>query len=77
MGKILADRRDEIQAELAKELLKLAFQEMTKSKVILVFFRYAVHHVLSQKNWLMSLPVVRMKRCFVVLCFCRQIQHFS
>lgn len=33
MQKILSDRRDVIQADLAKELLKLAFQEMTKSKV--------------------------------------------
>ena len=33
MGKILSEKRDVIQADLAKELLKLAFQEMTKSKV--------------------------------------------
>ncbi|CAB3989713.1 maestro heat-like repeat-containing family member 1, partial [Paramuricea clavata] len=34
MGKIISDKRDVIQADLAKELLKLAFQEMTKSKDI-------------------------------------------
>jgi hypothetical protein len=34
MGKIISDKRDVIQADLAKELLKLAFQEMTKSKVV-------------------------------------------
>jgi hypothetical protein len=35
MGKIVSHKKDVIQAELAKELLKLSFQEMTKSKVIL------------------------------------------
>ena len=34
MEKIISDRRDVIQADLAKDLLKLAFQEMTKSKVM-------------------------------------------
>lgn len=34
MGKIISDKRDVIQADLAKDLLKLAFQEMTKSKVM-------------------------------------------
>ena len=33
MGKIVLNRCDKIQADLAKELLKLAFKEMTKSKV--------------------------------------------
>ncbi|XP_046842253.1 maestro heat-like repeat-containing protein family member 1 [Xenia sp. Carnegie-2017] len=34
MEKILHDKREELDADLAKELLKLAFQEMTKSKEI-------------------------------------------
>ena len=34
MEKILHDKREELDADLAKELLKLAFQEMTKSKVV-------------------------------------------
>lgn len=34
MGKIVLNRCDKIQADLAKELLKLAFKEMTKSKEI-------------------------------------------
>ena len=50
MGKIISDKRDVIQADLAKDLLKLAFQEMTKSKVMDKIC--PIYYFNSSKLWL-------------------------
>ena len=50
MGKIISDKRDVIQADLAKDLLKLAFQEMTKSKVMDKIS--PIYYFNSSKLWL-------------------------
>lgn len=46
MGKIILNRRDNIQADLANEILKLAFMEMTKSKDIQPKWQTAASHLI-------------------------------
>ena len=67
MGKIISEKRDVIEAELAKELLKLAFKEMTKSKVIFLPRLFCSHSYPPRGGTQPMVPPTSIHRCWDLL----------
>ena len=69
MGKIILNRRDNIQADLANEILKLAFMEMTKSKVCKFLILYNTYIHVYNVYFLLTLSPPRPAPLFVFYFF--------